>query len=82
MIRKPEGGFQHCELARRLIRSGYYLYPGFSWGDNEIQRCANGEIGGGATTWITIDTSHHLTYVVAEIAEFERSFAAQKLVDA
>lgn len=82
VIRKPLGGYQHCELAQRLIDSGYYLYPSFSWGDAEIQRCANGEIGGGSTTWIKIDTSHHITFVVAEIAEFERSLAAQRLIGA
>ena len=72
VIRKPLGGFQHCGLAQTLIDSGRYLGPGFSWGDSEIQRCANQEIGGGSTTWIKIDTSHHVAYVVAEIAEFER----------
>lgn len=77
VIRKPIGGFQHCELAQNLIDSGHYLDPSFSWGDNEIRRCANREIGGGATTWIKIDTSHHVAYVVAEIAEFERTTAAQ-----
>jgi hypothetical protein len=77
VIRKPVGGFQHCELAKALINSGYYLEPEFSWGDNEIQRCANGEIGGGSTTWITIDTNHHVAYVVAEIAEFERMLVAR-----
>lgn len=77
VIRKPIGGFQHCDLARKLINSGHYLYPDFSWGDKEIQRCANGEIGGGSTTWIKIDTSHHVAYVVAEVAEFERVTASR-----
>ncbi len=73
VIRKPIGGLQHCNLAKTLIGSGHYLSPNFSWGDNEIRRCANGDIGGSAATWIKIDTSHHVTYVVEEIAEFERT---------
>lgn len=76
VIRKPIGGFQHCNLAKTLIESGNYLGPDFSWGDKEIQRCANGEIGGGPATWIKIDTSHHITHVVSEIAEFERAMSA------
>lgn len=77
VIRKPIGGYQHCDLAQKLISSSHYLYPDFSWGDNEIQRCANEEIGGGSTTWIKIDTSHHVAYVVAEVAEFERVTASR-----
>ena len=77
VIRKPVGGYQHCGLAQQLINSGHYLYSDFSWGDKEIQRCANGEIGGGSTTWIKIDTSHHVAYVVAEVAEFERVTASR-----
>lgn len=79
VIRKPIGGFQHCLLAQKLIDSGNYLYPEFSWGDGEIQRCANEEIGGGAAAWIKIDSSHHLAYIVAEVAEFERQTATQSV---
>jgi hypothetical protein len=72
VIRKPVGGYQHCVLAKKLINSGHYLHTDFSWGDSEVQRCANGDLGGGSATWIKIDTSHHMAYVVAEITEFER----------
>ena len=72
VIRKPVGGYQHCDLADALVASRHYLTPGFSWGDREIERCAARAFGGGATRWITIDTSHHLAYVTAEIAEYER----------
>lgn len=72
VIKKPIGGFQHCDLARILVNSEHYLQPEFSWGDNEIMRCSKNVIGGGSTTWIKIDTSHHIGYVVTEIAEYER----------
>jgi len=80
VIRKPVGGYQHCGLAQTLINSGNYLNADFSWGDGEIQRCANGEIGGGSATWIKIDTSHHVAYIVAEISEFERIMASHAVV--
>ncbi len=73
IIRKPIGGFQHCVLAKKLVNSSYYISSDFSWGDNEIQRCANGELGGGATHCIQIDPSHHVAYVTTEINEFERT---------
>lgn len=72
VIRKPIGGFQHCELARKLLGSGYYLYPRFSWGDTQIERCAKGEIGGAAAQWIVIDSSHHLEFVVTELQRATR----------
>lgn len=78
-IEKPIGGFQHCALARILMDSKYYLSPDFSWGDNEIKRCSENKLGGGATTWIKIDTSHHVAYVVLEIAEFERNRVSKAL---
>lgn len=82
VIRKPIGGRQHCVLAEKLIKSGYYLGPNFSWGDGQIQRCANGELGGAPATWIKIDTSHHLAHVVAEVAEFERAISARPVSSA
>lgn len=79
VIRKPLGGFQHCSLAQNLLNSGHYL-AGFSWGDNEIKRCADGKIGGGSTTWIKIDTNHHVEYVVSEITEFEHTRTVAELI--
>ena len=72
-ISKPPRGEQMWELAQKIIDSGHYLGPDFSWGDNEILRCSHMEFKGNAGNWITIDTNHHFTFVVAEIAEFERT---------
>ncbi len=65
------------ELAQKIINSGHYLGAKFSWGDSEILRCSNKEFKGNAGQWIAIDTNHHLAYVIAEVAEFERITAAR-----
>ncbi|MDP5142128.1 beta family protein [Rheinheimera baltica] len=77
---KPPKGKQHWALAEKVINSGHYLGPTFSWGDNEIMRCKNQEFpGGNAQVWIKIDTNHHLAFVVSEIFEYERALTARAL---
>ncbi|WP_129830546.1 beta family protein [Vibrio parahaemolyticus] len=79
-----EKGAQMHDLCRRLIKSGHYMDAKFSWGDRMITVCANeGCIDGkkepfkGSTTqWVAIDTTHHMTYVVEEVKEFERTLAS------
>ncbi|WP_279624033.1 hypothetical protein [Aeromonas veronii] len=43
----------------------------------KINSCANEEFKGNPTDWIAIDTSHHITHVVLEVAEFEQNAAAK-----
>ncbi len=76
-LSKPPKGEQMWQLAQKIIDSGYYLGEQFSWGDSEIFRCSKKKFKGNAGQWIAIDTNHHLAYVVAEIAEFERITALQ-----
>lgn len=78
-ISMPPKGEQMWELANKIIMSGHYLGPDFSWGDSEILRCSNRKFKGNAGQWIAIDTNHHLTYVVAEVTEFERTMAARTI---
>ncbi len=71
-----DGGFmQMYDLARRLLASGNYLGPEFSWGDGEIMAAGhnNGEVG--PAKWIAIDTNHHVTHVVHEVLQFEQALA-------
>ena len=35
------------------------------------------EFKGNAGNWITIDTNHHFTFVIAEITEFERTLMSK-----
>lgn len=76
-LSKPPKGEQMWELAQRIIDSGHYLGDQFSWGDSEILRCSQKKFKGNAGQWIAIDTNHHLAYVVAEVAEFERIKASR-----
>lgn len=72
----PPKGEQMWGLSQAVIDSGHYLEPSFSWGDAEILRCSQQEFKGSASSWVSIDTNHHLEYVVAEITEHERTIAA------
>jgi hypothetical protein len=79
-------GAQMHELCRRLIRSGYYMEPSFSWGDNRIdlcakEGCAEGKkesFKGSSTDWVAIDSTHHMKYVLKEIHEFELTIISSK----
>ncbi len=62
-------GEQMYELAQTIMNSRHYMGSDFSWGDEEIVRCSRGEFKGTSTTWIAIDTSHHMAWVVQEVAE-------------
>jgi len=70
-------GGQMYELAKKLVESQNYLGPEFSWGDSQILQCSLGEgKPGNSTTWIAIDTNHHIAYAIAEVMEFEKSVTA------
>ncbi|MDD5330156.1 MAG: beta family protein [Sulfuricella sp.] len=70
-------GGQMYDLAKRLVESQHYLGPEFSWGDSQILQCSLGQgTPGNSTTWIAIDTNHHIAYAVAEVMEFEKSVTA------
>lgn len=64
-------------LSQDLVGSAHFLGDQFSWGDREIlQRSIQGAYGN-ATSWISIDTNHHLTFVVQEVEEFERALVVR-----
>lgn len=70
-ISGPGKGAQMWGLADTVKNSQYYMGEAFSWGDKQIAKCSLEEFKGTAGTWITIDTSHHMAFVVAEVEEFE-----------
>ncbi|MDF0535024.1 beta family protein [Shewanella sp. A32] len=76
---KQEGWDQMYGLCQTLMGSPYYLYPSFSWGDAQIEKCANGKFTGNATKWVSFDLNHHITYVIAEVFEVERSLEVGKV---
>jgi len=60
-------GAQYHGLAAKVIASKHFKGSGYSWGDDRIIACAQGEFRGSTTDWIAIDTNHHIVAVVAEV---------------
>lgn len=82
-MRKGDKGGQMFKLAAALVSSPYFMGAGFSWGDSQIALRSKAltdstvKIGpGNQSTWIAIDTSHHLAYAIGEVEEFEAKIAA------
>ncbi len=65
-----DNGFeQFREVSRELLAAPEYSGPSFSWGDRYIEGCAYERTGtGNLTTWRQVGTSHHLSYVVRQLA--------------
>lgn len=78
-VRGKDGYAQSQALSKVIVDSKHYLQPGFSWGDMKIFACSQGLIVGNSTTWIAIDTNHHITAVTTEIFEFATTVAAQQV---
>jgi hypothetical protein len=64
---------QYHDLSQNILDSRYYYGPAFSWGDEFIQRCANGGNLGNLSTWRQVGTNHHIEKVVRDIASFYAS---------
>lgn len=76
---QKDDGTQMYRLANIVASSAHYQGPNFSWGDSELYRRAIREkkVGpGNSNSWIKFDTSHHLAWVVLEVAEMEHALAA------
>lgn len=62
---------QFVDLCRDLAARPEYKGPPFSWGDTYIDACVRGADGpGSATTWRRVATTHHLAFVVQQLASF------------
>ncbi len=58
----------HCQ---RIINSGHYCNPSFSFGDQRISETFNGvKNTGNLTTWKQVGVNHHLTKVVDQLSSF------------
>jgi len=64
---------QYRGLSKKAIDSKYYYDSTFSWGDDFIQRCANGGKTGNLSTWRQVGTNHHIVKVTQDIASFYAS---------
>jgi hypothetical protein len=57
------------DICRRILESGQFAGRTFSSADEYIFKTAHGQGGpGNATTWRAVNTTHHITRVVADIA--------------
>jgi hypothetical protein len=69
---KGEKYKQYHSLSKKLVESDYFLGKDYAWGDMYIEQCALRQVkSGNLTTWIAVDTNHHLTLVGAQIASFD-----------
>lgn len=66
------------DVCHRIVESSIFAGRSFSSADDYIFRTAHGESGpGNSTIWRAINTTHHITRVVADIGEV-RGFALQQ----
>lgn len=67
--RKGLGFSEFYDLAANLITQSEYDGSTFSWGDEQITQISQQTRGtGNLTTWISIETNHHITKVVNQLA--------------
>jgi Beta protein len=64
---------QYLGLSKKVIDSKYYYGSTFSWGDDFIQRCANGGNTSNLSMWRQVGTTHHIVKVIRDIASFYAS---------
>ncbi|UHL62962.1 beta family protein [Paralcaligenes sp. KSB-10] len=68
---------QYSELARRVLNSSVFLDRNYSFGDDYVWRCANGEERcGNLGTWVEVDMNHHLVHVAAQLPQILTRVAA------
>jgi len=70
---KRFGRGQYQTMCQSMLDAvpSFFMGPGYSWGDAYIQGCANGSEGtGGASTWPSVATNHHVTKAVRDVANF------------
>lgn len=66
---KDHGYDQFHDVCRDLVERDEYSGRRFSWGDGYIDDCANDRVGcGNLTTWRKVGTSHHLNFVLRQVA--------------
>jgi hypothetical protein len=66
---RRNGAGQFHTLSATLANRSEFSGAGFSWGDDYIATCATGAgTPGNLMTWRRVGTSHHLAFVVSQIA--------------
>jgi hypothetical protein len=72
IVRGEANGSSHAvmqDVCNRIVQSGHFAGARFSTADRLIYRTANGHEGpGNAATWRQVNTTHHITRVVTDVA--------------
>jgi len=70
-LKQFPGYKQYHSLSLDLSQKHDFLGGGFCWGDQYIVDCGQRNVGSGnLTTWVKVDTNHHLKYVSEQIANY------------
>lgn len=60
---------QFRDLSSKILSFPEYRGTSYSWGDDFLYKCSKGSVGtGNLTTWVRVDTNHHLTLVGEQIS--------------
>jgi hypothetical protein len=70
------------KVCQRIVASGSFAGGGFSAADEFILRTAEGGSPGNSTNWRQVNTTHHITRVVADIAGVRGIAIREKAVEA
>ncbi|HRY53033.1 MAG TPA: beta family protein [Spirochaetia bacterium] len=70
---KLSGFDQYNELAYQLTGKPQYLGPDYSAGDKFIDQCSKGGRTGNPSVWRYVGASHHITFMVDQLASFHAS---------
>lgn len=68
-------------VCERIVQSGSFAGAGFSAADEFILRTSRGGAPGNSTNWRQINTTHHITRAVTDIAKVRSIEIVQKKVD-
>ena len=60
---------QYHRISKIVKATTVYSGPGFSWGDGRIDGCCDptSTSNGNLTTWVAINTNHHIEFVTAQL---------------
>ena len=62
---------QMKDVSKRIVDSGHFMSASLSWGDEYILECSQGLVPTkGVNHWISVDTNHHLAYILLELEEY------------
>lgn len=66
---KEHGFEQYSEICKTLVSSTFYRNSEFSWGDSQIELCAELKRNtGNSETWVKIAVNHHIAEVLEQLS--------------